>query len=71
MGLTESNMAEVASATLNWLTRDECVATLQCSLSAFRRMVLKGHITDRKVGGRRRYWREDVERIAAPPNNAA
>lgn len=64
-------MPRTAIAVYDWLTREECLTKIQCSPSAFQRMVVAGHVRDRKAGGRRRYWREDVERIAAPPKPAA
>lgn len=65
-------MCTAASATtFDWLTRRECVALLQCSQSAFWRLVADGRIRKRDITTLRRYWREDVERLAAPPRPAA
>ena len=55
-----------------WLTADEALERLECSLTAFRRLVDAGAIRSRDFG-HRRYWAADVERLANPPetNGAA
>jgi hypothetical protein len=49
-----------------WVSRSEAAAILQCSLTTFIGLVNEGRIRTRDFG-HRRYWREDVERLAAPP----
>ncbi len=54
-----------------WLSTRECLRLLGCSYYSFRVMVADGLIRRRDVPGYRRYWRADVERLAAPPDTAA
>jgi hypothetical protein len=63
------HMAE--QITSDWLTARECVELLQCTPYSFFTMVKAGQIRKRDMPGYRRYWREDVERLAAPPKPAA
>jgi hypothetical protein len=52
-----------------WITKPEALKILQVSAFTFRGLVLGGRIRQRDHG-RRRYWREDVERLASPPDAA-
>ncbi len=52
---------------MNWLTQAETCALLQCTQWTLKRFVVGGMIRRRQIPGHRRYWREDVERLAAPP----
>jgi hypothetical protein len=56
--------------THDWLTTKECLRLLHCTYFSFRKMVAAEQIRRRDVGGYRRYWREDVERLASPPDAA-
>lgn len=58
-------MQQIASKN-TWLTRVEAIEILQVSPFTFVGLVKEGRIRKRDTG-RRRYWREDIERIAAPP----
>jgi hypothetical protein len=60
-------MKTAEQAAFRWLTRAECMARLECGEKAFQMMVADGLIHRRTVPGTRRYWREDVERLASPP----
>lgn len=52
-----------------WLTRDEVLAILQCSAQTLWKLIREGQVRTRGFG-HRRYWREDVERLASPPDTA-
>ncbi len=59
-------MPKTESKAAAWLTADEALERLECSLTAFRRLVDAGQIRSRGFS-HRRYWRTDVERLAVPP----
>lgn len=63
-------MVTAETAIKDWLTRAEAMSRLECTHKAITLMVEQGLIRRRQVPGHRRYWREDVERIAAPPKPA-
>lgn len=51
-----------------WVSRSEALRILECSRTLFLRLIDEGAIRCRDMG-HKRYWREDVERLSAPPNN--
>ncbi len=59
-------MQTTDTKTKAWLTREEAIARLECSVSAFLRLVEAGRIRARDFG-HQRYWRLDIEREAVPP----
>ncbi len=58
-------MTTKAATKYEWLTREEAMILLECSKTAFFRLVGLELIRTRDFG-HRRYWREDVERLAVP-----
>ncbi len=49
-----------------WLTRSEAIAAIQCSPVTFAGLLRMGRIRTRDFGFKR-YWAEDVRRLANPP----
>jgi excisionase family DNA binding protein len=60
---------ETTTSQQEWLTPGEVCQLLNCSRASLRVMVQAGSIRRRnsEVASYRRYWRADVERLAAPP----
>jgi hypothetical protein len=63
-------MPSVTEETNDWLTRQECLRLLECTQPSFTEIVSRGLVRRRDVPGHRKYWREDVERLASPPDAA-
>jgi hypothetical protein len=60
-------MAKPVKNQFDWLTQAEVRQALQCTPQSLTRMVERGLIRRRDIPGRRRYWREDIEKLAEQP----
>lgn len=63
-------MKTVQSTESKWLTAKECIRLLDCDHRKLKAILAENNVRQRDGCGYRRYWREDVERVSAPPDNA-
>jgi hypothetical protein len=56
----------LASKNARWVSRAQALKLLELPSKAFSALVKTGKIRTRRVASNRRYWREDVERLAQP-----
>jgi hypothetical protein len=65
------NTASPVHTKWQWLTRKESERILECDPRKFVALVTAAGVRQREGYGYRRYCREDIERLATPPTNAA